>query len=61
MQSLAQMENRFKELEVGKPTVSHHIKALRQVGIIRTERRGQHIACWVDPKIIEQLRAFFTR
>ena len=49
-----------KELEVGKPTVSHHIKALRQVGIIRTERRGQNIACWVDPDIIEKLRAFFT-
>jgi len=48
------------ELEVGKPTVSHHIKELRRVGIIRTERRGQNIACWVDPGIIEQLRAFFT-
>jgi hypothetical protein len=31
------------------------------VGIIRTERRGQNIACWVDPGIIEQLKAFFTR
>ena len=34
-----------KELEVGNPTVSHHVKALRRVGIIRTERRGQNIAC----------------
>jgi len=50
-----------KELAVGKPTVSHHIKELRRVGIIRTERRGQHIACWVDPEIIEQLSTFFTR
>lgn len=50
-----------KALEVGKPTVSHHIKELRRVGIIRTERRGQNIACWVDPEIIGQLRAFFTR
>ena len=49
-----------KELEVGKPTVSHHIKELRRVGIIRTERRGQNIACWVDPDIIGQLRAFFS-
>ena len=49
-----------KELEVGKPTVSHHIKELRRVGIIRTERRGQNIACWVDPDIIEELKAFFT-
>lgn len=50
-----------RELAVGKPTVSHHIKELRRVGIIRTERRGQNIACWVEPDIIEQLRAFFTR
>ena len=50
-----------KELAVGKPTVSHHIKELRRVGIIQTERRGQNIACWIDPDIIEQLKAFFTR
>ncbi len=49
-----------KELEIGKPTISHHIKELRRAGIIRTERRGQHIACWVDPEVIEQLKAFFT-
>ena len=50
-----------KDLDVGKPTVSHHVKELRRVGIIRTERRGQNIACWVDPAIIEQLKVFFTR
>ncbi|MFC1876889.1 ArsR/SmtB family transcription factor [Thermodesulfobacteriota bacterium] len=49
-----------KELAVGKPTVSHHIKELRRVGIIQTERRGQNIACWIDPDIIEQLKAFFS-
>ena len=50
-----------KELDVGKPTVSHHVKELRRVGIIRTERRGQNIACWVDPEVIERLKRFFTR
>jgi len=50
-----------RDLDVGKPTVSHHIKELRRVGIIRTERRGQNIACWVDPDIIDALKAFFTR
>ena len=49
-----------KELDIGKPTVSHHIKELRRVGIIRTERRGQNIACWVDPAVIEQLKRFFS-
>jgi ArsR family transcriptional regulator len=49
-----------KELDIGKPTVSHHIKELRSVGIIKTERRGQKIACWVDPDIIAELKAFFS-
>jgi DNA-binding transcriptional ArsR family regulator len=49
-----------KELAVGKPTVSHHIKELRRVGIIQTERRGQNIACWIDADIIDQLRLFFN-
>lgn len=50
-----------EELEVVKSTVSHHIKELKRVGIIRTERRGQKIACWVDPNIVEALKNFFTR
>jgi ArsR family transcriptional regulator len=50
-----------EELEVVKSTVSHHIKELKRVGIIRTERRGQKIACWVDPHIVEALKNFFTR
>lgn len=48
-----------KELNVGKPTISHHVKELRRVGLIRTERRGQKIACWVDPEQIRRLRDFF--
>jgi DNA-binding transcriptional ArsR family regulator len=49
-----------KELDIGKSTVSHHIKELRRIGIIKTERRGQKIACWVDPGIIAELKAFFS-
>ena len=50
-----------EELGVVKSTVSHHIKELKRVGIIRTERQGQKIACWVDPNIVEALKEFFTR
>ena len=50
-----------EELGVVKSTVSHHVKELKRVGIIRTERRGQKIACWVDPGIVEALKNFFTR
>jgi ArsR family transcriptional regulator len=47
------------ELEIGKSTVSHHIKELRRVGLLRSERRGQKIACWVDPDKVRELERFF--
>ncbi|UCF93070.1 MAG: winged helix-turn-helix transcriptional regulator [Desulfobacterales bacterium] len=49
-----------EELGVVKSTVSHHIKELRRVGLIRTERRGQKIACWVDPDILAALKEFLS-
>ena len=47
------------EVNVVKSTVSHHIKELKRVGLIRTERRGQKIACWVDPEMVAALKKFF--
>ncbi len=49
-----------QEVDVVKSTVSHHIKELRRVGLIRTERRGQKIACWVDPVMVTALKDFFA-
>ena len=49
-----------EEVNVVKSTVSHHIKELRRVGLIRTERQGQKIACWVDPHKVDALRDFFS-
>ncbi|MBT8328259.1 MAG: winged helix-turn-helix transcriptional regulator [Desulfofustis sp.] len=47
------------EVAVVKSTVSHHIKELKRVGLIKTERQGQKIACWVDPEMVEALHRFF--
>ena len=47
------------EVAVVKSTVSHHIKELKRVGLIKTERQGQKIACWVDPELVKDLHKFF--
>jgi ArsR family transcriptional regulator len=49
-----------RELDIAPSTVSHHVKALRQAGLIQTRRRGQKIECWIDPGVVDQLKAFFT-
>ncbi len=48
-----------QSLEIVPSTVSHHLKELRNAGIIRTERKGQKIECWIDPDILEELGRFF--
>jgi len=48
-----------KDLGIVSSTVSHHIKELHRAGLIRMERRGQNIDCWVDPEAVKGLADFF--
>ena len=48
-----------KDLGIVPSTVSHHIKELNRAGLIRMERRGKKIECWVDPEILNILMTFF--
>lgn len=48
-----------QNLEIAPSTVSHHLKELRRAGIIRTERRGKNVDCWIDPDILKDLSGFF--
>ena len=47
------------DLGIGKSTTSHHIKELKRVGLIKTQRDGQKIKCWIDPELISRVSAFF--
>ncbi len=38
--------------------VSFHLKALRQAGLIQTQRRGKHIVCLVDRDAVQELLDF---
>jgi DNA-binding transcriptional ArsR family regulator len=39
-------------LEIDPSTVSHHIRELRQSGLIRMQRKGKNMLCWVDPETV---------
>ena len=49
-----------QDLEVGPSTVSHHIRELHRAGLIRMERKGQNVECWVDPAVLQDLAGFFS-
>ncbi|MFZ4452616.1 ArsR/SmtB family transcription factor [Salibacterium aidingense] len=46
-------------LGIAPSTVSHHLKELRQAGLIRMERSGKNIECWVEPETLDHLVHFF--
>jgi ArsR family transcriptional regulator len=46
--------------ELSQPTISHHLKLLRQAGLIDCERRGTWVYYWVLPGVLDRLAAFLT-
>ena len=50
-----------QDLGLAPSTVSHHIKELRQAGLVRVERRGQNMHCWIDADVVRSLAVFFQR
>ncbi|MFE9571542.1 ArsR/SmtB family transcription factor [Streptomyces sp. NPDC006692] len=44
--------------ELSQPTISHHLKLLRQAGLIDCERRGTWVYYWVLPGVLDQIAAF---
>ena len=41
--------------DVSQPTISHHLKVLRSVGLLDCERRGTWVYYWVIPAALQQL------
>ncbi len=48
-----------KPLEIAPSTLSHHLKELHRAELVRMERRGKHVECWVDPAVLDELALFF--
>ncbi len=43
-------------LGLSQPTVSHHLKVLREAGLVANERRGRWVHYWVVPERLEDIR-----
>lgn len=39
------------------PTISHHLKVLRQAGLIDSERRGTWVYYWIKPEVLARMSA----
>jgi ArsR family transcriptional regulator, arsenate/arsenite/antimonite-responsive transcriptional repressor len=53
--SVTEISNQF---DLSLSTVSHHLKELRQAGLIHCERQGQHIFCSVDDEALADVEQF---
>jgi ArsR family transcriptional regulator len=48
------------EFDVSQPTISHHLKVLRDAGLVDSERRGTWVYYWVLPDALARLSALLA-
>ncbi|MEV6325637.1 metalloregulator ArsR/SmtB family transcription factor [Nocardia sp. NPDC051787] len=47
-------------IDVTQPTISHHLKVLREAGLLSSERRASWVYYRVEPAVLQQLSAFLA-
>lgn len=47
------------KLNIGAPTVSHHVKELVNADLISVERNGKFMTCFLNESMYNELREFF--
>jgi ArsR family transcriptional regulator len=49
-----------EDLDVGKSTVSHHVKELHQAGLVERHRDGRRVYCRISEERLNELRDFLS-
>ncbi|MGW4370053.1 ArsR/SmtB family transcription factor [Nocardia takedensis] len=47
-------------IDVTQPTISHHLKVLRENGLLSSERRASWVYYRVEPAVLRQVSAFLA-
>lgn len=50
----------IQSLNIGAPTISHHIKELVNAGLITTEKKGKYLICKVNEELVEEVVKLFN-
>ncbi len=50
----------MSSLQIGAPTVSHHVKELVNAGLIEVERQGKFVNCHINGEMYDLLSHFFA-
>ncbi len=50
----------INKLDIGAPTVSHHVKVLERAGLIRVTRNGKFLSCSLNEEMRTKLSNFFN-
>ncbi|MDR6862827.1 metalloregulator ArsR/SmtB family transcription factor [Phycicoccus sp. 3266] len=47
--------------DLSSGTISHHLRTLRQAGLVDCERRGTFVYYWIRPEALESLSALLSK
>jgi len=51
----------INKLDIGAPTVSHHVKTLVDANLIRVERNGKYLTCYLNETLKSALSGFLAQ